>query len=56
MKAFKIKLAWMYMSVFTGFILLTVVNVELLLKNIHMLIDPSVDYGPAPDQIVMSAE
>ena len=52
----RVKLAWMYMSVFTGFILLTVVNVELLLKNIHMLIDPSVDYGPAPDQIVMSAE
>ena len=52
----RLKLAWMYMSVYTGFWLMTIVNLELLLKNLHMLLDPKVDYGHVPDQMVLSAE
>lgn len=52
----RLKLAWMYMSVYTGFWIMTLVNLELLLKNLHMLIDPRVDYGHVPDQMVLSAE
>ena len=51
-----IKLAWMYMSLPIGFILMCAVNVELLLKSLHMLLDPEADYSVAPDQIVLSAE
>lgn len=51
----KLKLAWMYMSVYVGFIGLTLVNVEMILKNLHMLFT-DVDYGDVPDQTVMSAE
>lgn len=52
----RLKLAWMYMSLYVGFIAMIVVNVEMLLKNIHMLLNPEIDYGPVPDQVVMSAE
>nr|WP_253913317.1 TRAP transporter small permease subunit [Pseudoruegeria sp. HB172150] len=52
----RMKLAWMYMSIYVGFILMTLVNIEMILKHLHMLWDSSVDYGPVPDQIVMSAE
>lgn len=34
MKGFKIKLAWMYMSLYTGLILLLAVNVELVLRSL----------------------
>lgn len=40
-QAFKIKLAWMYMSLLVGLILLAVVNVELILKALIRMIDPS---------------
>ncbi|MHA6327188.1 TRAP transporter small permease [Roseivivax sp. CAU 1753] len=33
----KIKLAWMYMSVFVGFVLLAIVNVELILRRILVI-------------------
>ena len=52
----RVKLAWMYMSVYVGFWLMTAVNVEMILKNLHMLLDRDVDYGDVPDQIVLSAE
>ncbi|MGI9521478.1 MAG: TRAP transporter small permease [Hyphomicrobiaceae bacterium] len=51
-----IKLAWMYMSLPIGFALMCAVNVELILKSLHMLFDPNADYTVAPDQISMSAE
>lgn len=38
MKSFKIKLAWMYMSLLVGCILLLVVNVELILRSIVALL------------------
>lgn len=52
----RVKLAWMYMSLYVGFVAMTVVNVEMILKNLHMLLDPEADYGDVPDQVVMSAE
>ena len=51
----RLKLAWMYMSVYVGFIGMIVVNVEMILKNLHMLFTDA-DYGEVPDQRVMSAE
>ena len=34
LKSFKIKLAWMYMSLFTGICLMVLVNVELILRSL----------------------
>lgn len=51
----RLKLAWMYMSVYVGFVGMVLVNIEMLLKNFHMLFS-DVDYGDVPDQAVMSAE
>jgi TRAP-type C4-dicarboxylate transport system permease small subunit len=36
-KAVKIKLAWMYMSLFVGIVLLTIVNIELILRHLITL-------------------
>lgn len=51
----RVKLAWMYMSIYVGFVGLTIVNVEMILKNFHMLFTDA-DYREVPDQTVMSAE
>jgi TRAP-type C4-dicarboxylate transport system permease small subunit len=51
-----IKLAWMYMSLPVGFGLMILVNIELILKNLHMIADPDADYSIAPDQMAISAE
>ena len=55
-EAVRLKLAWMYMSIYVGFVGMTVVGVELILKNLHMLIDENADYGDVPDRQVLSAE
>ena len=47
----RVKLAWMYMSLPLGFLMMVFVNIELLIKQIHMLLDPEVDYKPPPDVI-----
>jgi len=52
----RVKLAYMYMSIFVGMVLMTIVNIEMILKNLHMMIDPKADYRKVPDQIVLSAE
>lgn len=52
----RVKLAWMYMSVYVGFAAMALVNLEMILKNIHMLIDSDADYGEVPDSQVLSAE
>ena len=56
LESVRVKLAWMYMSLPLGFCLMILVSVELILKQMHMLIDSSVSYGPAPDQIKASVE
>ncbi len=38
MEPVRIKLAWMFMSLFTGIVLLTLVNVELILRNVVTLL------------------
>ena len=52
MEAVKVKLAWMYMSIAVGIVLLISVNVELVLKNLLVLINPSAQEqlaeAPAP--------
>ena len=55
-KAVRIKLAWMYMSLPVGFTLMVLVSIELILKQLHMLFNSAIDYGPLPDQIKVSAE
>lgn len=54
-ESYRVPLAWMYMSIYVGFIGMTLVNVEMILKNLHMLFTDA-DYGDVPDQAVMSAE
>ena len=54
-ESIRLKLAWMYMSVYVGFVGMVLVNVEMLLKNLHMLFGGA-DYGDVPDKHVMSAE
>lgn len=56
MESVRLKLAWMYMSLPVGFGLMVLVSIELIYKQAHMLINPSVDYGPAPEAIEFSAE
>lgn len=54
-ESIRVPLAWMYMSIYVGFVGMTLVNVEMILKNLHMLFTDA-DYGDVPDQAVMSAE
>ena len=56
LESLRIKLAWMYLSLPVGFILMILVNIELLLKQGHKIIDPNVDYPPPRDQLNFSAE
>lgn len=56
LESVRLKLAWMYMSLPVGFGLMVLVSIELIYKQAHMLINPSVDYGPAPDAVEFSAE
>lgn len=52
----RVKLAWMYMSLPVGFVLMILVSFELILKKLHEILDSSVDYGSSPDQISAIAE
>lgn len=52
----RVKLAWMYMSLPAGFILMVLVSIELILKQLHELLDGSVSYGDPPDRIDAKAE
>lgn len=50
-KPLPIKLAWMYMSLLVGLILLMMVNIELILRNLIGLLDPSRDLPSDADQL-----
>ena len=52
----RLKLAWMYMSLPVGFVLMVVVGVELILRQLHELVDSSKTYDPPSDRITASAE
>ena len=51
-----IKLAWIYASVPVGVSLMLLVGIELLLKQIHQFVDPSVEYVADKAAIGFSAE
>jgi len=52
----RVKLAWMYMSLPVGIVMMILVNIELTLKAIIGLIDPSAEIPADHDQTVISAE
>lgn len=52
LKAYKIKLAWMYMSLLVGLIWLTVVNIELILRNLVTLFGHADRLQPIPNDTV----
>ena len=49
MEATRVKLAWMYMSLPVGLALLTLVNVELIIKNFLRLWNPDLELPMDPD-------
>ena len=50
MEAIKMKLAWMYMSLPVGFTMMTLVNIELIIKNFIWLWNPDFKFTKDPDQ------
>ncbi len=46
----KIKLAWMYMSIPVGLLMMTLVNIELILKNFLLIFNPKIELPKDPDQ------
>jgi TRAP-type C4-dicarboxylate transport system permease small subunit len=48
LKTIKIKLAWMYMSMFVGVVILTAVNIELILRSLITLGGKGDDLRPIP--------
>ena len=49
-----IKLAWMYLSIWVGMVLMTLVNVELILRHVVGLVDP--EREPPPDPAAMATQ
>lgn len=54
--SFKVKLAWMYMSIWIGFILLTIVNIELILRSLITLMGGGAGLKPLTDVDFAGAE
>lgn len=52
----RVKLAWVYKSLWIGMLLMVLVTIELILRNLIMLIDPSAELEPDPDMIVAGAD
>ena len=50
MEAIRVKLAWMYMSLPVGLAMMTLVNVELIVKNFLWLWNPDLELPTDPDQ------
>ena len=50
MEATKMKLAWMYMSLPVGLTLMTLINIELIIKNLIWLWNPDFKFTKDPDQ------
>ena len=56
MASVKIKLAYMYMSLFVGLILLTSVNIELILRSLITLAGHGDDLSPLAELDIPGAE
>jgi TRAP-type C4-dicarboxylate transport system permease small subunit len=52
----RIKLAWMYMSLPVGLLMMTLVNVELCLKALAHLIDPEAELPEDHDRVIVAVE
>ncbi|MBC7282912.1 TRAP transporter small permease subunit [Hoeflea sp.] len=52
----RVKLAWMYMSLPVGLLLMSFVNVELCLKAIAHIIDPEADLPEDHDRVLVAVE
>ncbi|KGF67109.1 C4-dicarboxylate ABC transporter permease [Hoeflea sp. BAL378] len=52
----RVKLAWMYMSLPAGLLLMTFVNIELCLKAIAHLIDPQAELPEDHDRVLVAVE
>ena len=50
MESIRVKLAWMYMSLPVGLGLMTLVNIELILKNFFLLLNPKLELPVDSDQ------
>ena len=50
MESIKVKLAWMYMSLPVGLGLMSLVNIELIVKNFLLLLNPKLELPVDPDQ------
>ena len=50
MEAIRVKLAWMYMSLPVGLAMMTLVNVELIIKNFLWLWNPDLELPTDPNQ------
>jgi len=54
--SFKVKLAWMYMSLWIGFVLLTIVNIELILRSLVSLFGGRETLKPLAEIDIAGAE
>ena len=52
----RVKLSWMFLSVFVGVLLLIAVSVELILRNAILLIDPDTPLEDDPDRIMVGSD
>lgn len=52
----RVKLTWMFLSVFVAVLLLIAVSVELILRSLVQLIDPSAPLDDDPDRILLGTE
>ncbi len=50
MEVTRMKLAWMYMSLPVGLTLMTLVNIELIIKNLILLWNPKFEFPADPDE------
>ncbi|MCY4307912.1 MAG: TRAP transporter small permease [Rhodobacteraceae bacterium] len=56
MESIRIKLAWMYMSLPTGFVLMVLVGLELIIQQVHTLLNSNVSYPSPYDKISSATE
>lgn len=52
----RVKLAWMYLSIFVGFVLLSLANLELILRSLITLLGSGLQLAPIPTLAVTEAE
>lgn len=52
----RVKLAWMYLSIFVGMVLMVLANIELILRSLIALLGAERDLAPIPTLAVTEAE